>query len=40
VEVIPGFWFPGFIGEAFLRDEINEQFEAIVREMLSRRARH
>ncbi|HSD59802.1 MAG TPA: SRPBCC family protein [Burkholderiales bacterium] len=39
VEVIPGSWFPGFITEVFLRDEITEQFEAIVREMLSRRGR-
>lgn len=37
VEVEPGFWFPGFVGEAFLKHEIREQFEAIVREMVRRR---
>lgn len=39
VEVIPGFWFPGFIGEVFLKDEIAEQFDAIAKEMLRRRGR-
>jgi hypothetical protein len=38
VEVIPEFWIPGFIGEALLRHEVAEQFEAIVGEMLRRRA--
>lgn len=36
VEVVPGFWFPGVIGEAFLKHEIREQFEAIVKEMVRR----
>lgn len=36
VEVMPGFWFPGVIGEAFLKHEIREQFEAIVKEMVRR----
>jgi hypothetical protein len=37
VQAIPGFWFPGVIGEAFLRHEVREQFEAIVKEMLRRK---
>jgi hypothetical protein len=36
VEVVPGFWFPGVIGEAFLKHEIREQFDAIVKEMVRR----
>jgi hypothetical protein len=36
VELVPGFWFPGAVGEAFIRHEIREQFEAIVREMVRR----
>jgi hypothetical protein len=37
LEVVPDFWLPGFIGEAFIKHEIREQFEAIVVEMLRRR---
>lgn len=36
VEAIPGAWFPGFVGKVFLKHEIREQFEAIVREMVRR----
>jgi hypothetical protein len=36
VEVAPEFWFPDLIGEAFLRHEIREQFDAIVKEMVRR----
>jgi hypothetical protein len=36
VEVVPGFWFPGIVGESFLKHEIREQFDAILREMLRR----
>ncbi|MCX7893825.1 MAG: SRPBCC family protein [Burkholderiales bacterium] len=36
LEVVPGFWFPGFVGEALLEQEVREQFEAIVQEMLRR----
>lgn len=36
VEAIPDFWLPKIIGEAFLRHEIREQFEAIVKEMVRR----
>ncbi|HEX6829839.1 MAG TPA: SRPBCC family protein, partial [Burkholderiales bacterium] len=37
VEIIPDFWLPGFIGEVVIRDEIEEQFAAILKEMLRRR---
>jgi ribosome-associated toxin RatA of RatAB toxin-antitoxin module len=38
VEIIPDFWIPGFIAEYLIRREIQDQFEAIVKEMLRRRA--
>ncbi|HEX9181065.1 MAG TPA: SRPBCC family protein [Burkholderiales bacterium] len=37
VEIIPDFWIPGFIAEYLIRREIQDQFEAIVKEMLRRR---
>lgn len=39
VQAIPGFWFPGVMGETILRHEVREQFEAIVKEMLRRKDR-
>lgn len=38
VEVEPGALYPAALTERFLRDEIGEQFEAIVLEMLRRKA--
>lgn len=38
VEVIPDFWVPGFLAEYFIRSAIEDQFDAIVKEMLRRRA--
>ncbi len=38
VEAIPGALFPDFVARRFLRHEIVEQFEAIVREMVRRHA--
>lgn len=40
VEVIPDFWIPGFLAEYLIRSEIEGQFDAIVKEMLRRRAGH
>ena len=36
VRAVPGFWFPGYMGEVLLRHEVREQFEAIIKEMLRR----
>ncbi|HET9700939.1 MAG TPA: SRPBCC family protein [Burkholderiales bacterium] len=38
VEIVPDFWMPGFIAEYLIRSEIQDQFEAVVNEMLRRRA--
>lgn len=38
VEAIPGALFPDFVARSFLRHEIAEQFDAIVREMVRRHA--
>lgn len=35
-EVMPGFWFPPFIGPALVRHETAEQFSAMLQEMLRR----
>lgn len=37
VEVIPGALYPDVVARRFLRHEVSEQFDAIVREMLRRR---
>jgi len=35
-EVLPGFWFPPFIGPALVRHETAEQFSAMLHEMIRR----
>ena len=38
VEVVPGFWLPGFIGRRLIEHEVREQFAAIVREITRRQS--
>jgi hypothetical protein len=38
VDVVPGAYYPAALTERFLRHEVAEQFEAIVQEMLRRKA--
>jgi uncharacterized protein YndB with AHSA1/START domain len=39
LEFVLDVWLPDFVAEAFLRHEVNQQFEAIVEEMLRRQQR-